>query len=219
MFDLNRLHIGQGHLGEIGKCGDDAIRQAYLPFNSLEVFLGFLGRGIAGVQQVIDRGLHDVKRLAQLVGHAPCHLSDCDQPLKALQAQGVFGLVSVFDDRQIQVQQLIQGANGAAQLRLRAGPRLFQDLFDVIAFTGAVTLTAAAGAETQASVTVVGAVPGDIVIWGLVEDIEGATVSANVNTADAVEFTLANATASTITIASAAVNGVVLRPKGNFEKD
>lgn len=93
----------------------------------------------------------------------------------------------------------------------------FTGLFEnVIPFVGSVTLTAAAGAETQASVTVAGAEQGDIVLWGLNEDIEGATVSANVNVDGAVEFTLANATASTITIASAEVRGVVLKTNGQI---
>lgn len=95
------------------------------------------------------------------------------------------------------------------------GKRQFQALFDVIPFVGAVTLTAVAGAETSASVTVAGAVPGDIVLFGLVEDTESGVLTANVNTAGAVEFTLVNATASTITIASAVVKGVVLKPTDN----
>lgn len=101
----------------------------------------------------------------------------------------------------------------------RKGPRQFQELFDVIPFTGTVTLTAAAGVETADTVAVEGAESGDIVLIGLEEDTESGVLSANVNTADVVEIVFANATASTITIASATVNGVVLKPKGNFEKN
>ena len=98
------------------------------------------------------------------------------------------------------------------------GPRLFQDLFDCIPFKGTVTLTAAAAAETSSSVTVTGARQGDIVIFGLTEDTEDGVLTANVNTNDAVEFTLVNATGATITIASGtAVQGVVLQSKGNFD--
>lgn len=95
--------------------------------------------------------------------------------------------------------------------------RQFQDLFnEVVPFTGTVTLTAVAGAETSDTVAVTGASPGDIVLWGLNEDMEGAVIAANVNAANVVEFTLVNATASTITIAAAAVNGIVLKPSPDF---
>jgi hypothetical protein len=93
----------------------------------------------------------------------------------------------------------------------RKDPRSFRGVFKyAIPFSGTVTLTAAAGAETSASVTVAGAANGDAVIFGLLEDTEDGVLTANVNTAGAVEFTLVNATASTITIASATVKGVVL---------
>ena len=94
----------------------------------------------------------------------------------------------------------------------RKGKKQFQDLFDeVIPFTATVTLTATAGSETQAAVTVAGAAVGDAVVWGLEEDMEAGVIAANVNAANTVEFTLVNATASTITIASATVNGAVLK--------
>jgi hypothetical protein len=96
------------------------------------------------------------------------------------------------------------------------GSRQFQSLGHVIPFVGSVTLTAAAGAETQASVTVPGATPGDIVLWGLDEDTEAGAVSANVNTAGAVEFVLVNATGSTITIASAPIYGIVIKTDGSL---
>lgn len=95
----------------------------------------------------------------------------------------------------------------------RNGKKQFQDIFDsVIPFSGTVTLTAAAGAETSATVSVPGAAVGDAVIFSLVEDTESGTLTAQVNAADLVEFILANATASTITIASGSVvKGVVLK--------
>lgn len=100
------------------------------------------------------------------------------------------------------------------------GKRQFQALGEVIPFVGTVTLTAAAGAETQSSVTVGGAENGDIVLWGVEEDLEGGVLSANVNVAGAVEFTFANATASTITIAAGTVvNGLVIKPNGNPFKE
>jgi hypothetical protein len=94
------------------------------------------------------------------------------------------------------------------------GPRQFQALGHIIPFVGSVTLTATAGSETQAAVTVAGAEPGDIVLWGLDEDTEAGVVSANVNASNTVEFTLTNATASTITIASAPVYGIVIKTDG-----
>jgi hypothetical protein len=91
--------------------------------------------------------------------------------------------------------------------------RQFRDLFPVvIPFRQAVTLTAAAGAETSAAITVAGAALGDIVLFGIVGDLADATVSANVNAANTVEITLANATASTVTLASVQAYGVVLKP-------
>jgi hypothetical protein len=91
--------------------------------------------------------------------------------------------------------------------------RQFQDVFsEVIPFAGTVTLTAAAGAETSATVTVPGAEQGDAVLFGIVEDAESGSLTATVNAADTVEFILANATGSTITIASGTVvYGVVLK--------
>lgn len=92
-------------------------------------------------------------------------------------------------------------------------PRQFRDIFkSVIPFSGTVTLTAAAGAETSATVSVPGAAVGDAVIASLVEDTESGSLTAQVNAADLVEFILANATASTITIPSGSVvKGVVLK--------
>ena len=92
-------------------------------------------------------------------------------------------------------------------------PRQFRDLFQsVIPFSGTVTLTAAAGAETSATVSVPGAAVGDAVIASLVEDTESGSLTAQVNAADLVEFILANATGSTITVgAGSVVKGVVLK--------
>jgi len=92
-------------------------------------------------------------------------------------------------------------------------PRQFRDIFkSAIPFTGTVTLTAAGGAETSDTVAVAGAVQGDCVLFGLVEDTEDGVLTANVNVDGLVEFTLVNATASTITIAAGTVvKGVVLK--------
>ena len=91
-------------------------------------------------------------------------------------------------------------------------PRQFRSIFSSgIPFSGSVTLTAVAGAETSDTVSVPGAVTGDCVLFGLAEDTEDGVLTANVNAADLVEFTLVNATASTITIAAATVKGVVLK--------
>ncbi len=93
------------------------------------------------------------------------------------------------------------------------GPRQFQDLFTCIPFSGTCTLTAAGGAETSQVLTgVSGAALGDIVLLGVVEDAEDGSLTATVNAADQVEIILANATASTITIAAGTVvRGVVLK--------
>ena len=92
-------------------------------------------------------------------------------------------------------------------------PRQFQDLFEVIPFSGTCTLTAAAGTETSQVLTgVTGAALGDIVLVGVVEDAEAGSLTATVPLADQVEIILANATAGTITIAAGTVvRGVVLK--------
>ena len=45
----------------------------------------FAGVRVAGVEQVVDRGLDHVERVAQFVGDAAGHLADGRQPLAALQ--------------------------------------------------------------------------------------------------------------------------------------
>ena len=97
------------------------------------------------------------------------------------------------------------------------GPRQFQALGPIIPFVDTtVLLTAIAAAETTAAITVPGAEPGDLVIWGMDEDAEGGVISANVNATDTVEITLVNATASTITIAAATVYGIVIKTDGSL---
>ena len=93
------------------------------------------------------------------------------------------------------------------------GPRQFQSLFHCIPFSATCTLTAAAAAETSQVITgVTGAKQGDLVILGFVEDAESGSLSATVHADDKVEIILANATASTITIAvGTVVKGVVLQ--------
>jgi hypothetical protein len=72
--------------------------------------LGRLGRrGLAGVEQVIDRRLHHVQRVADLMGDAARHLADGGQPLDALLAGQVLRLIGVLDDGQVQIQQQIEG--------------------------------------------------------------------------------------------------------------
>jgi len=95
----------------------------------------------------------------------------------------------------------------------RNDPRQFRSIFkSAIPFTGTVTLTAAAAAETSDTVAVAGAEQGDVVLFGIVEDTESAVVTADVNVDGLVEFTLVNATGSTITIAAGTVvKGVVLK--------
>ena len=94
-----------------------------------------------------------------------------------------------------------------------SGGVTFRSLFQAIAFKDtAITLTAVAGAETEVTVAVPGAVLGDIVIVGVDADTAGASLTADVTAADVVTVTLANATSGTVTIASATLNGVVLQP-------
>lgn len=100
---------------------------------------------------------------------------------------------------------------------LTAEARQFRDLFSqVIPFTGTGTLTATAGSETTVSISVPGAALGDIVIVGVAGDLADATISANVNVVNTVEVTLANATGSTVTLASVTINGVVLKPSATI---
>lgn len=96
-------------------------------------------------------------------------------------------------------------------------PEQFQGLVDVIPFEGTLSgaLTAAAGAEAAATVSVPGVVQGDMVLaFAIDEDTESGSLTAQVNAADLVEFVFANATGSTITIgAGTTARGIVARLK------
>ena len=101
--------LGHRHPGEVRQRRDHAVGQLHLPLDPLAVLGPLLGRGVAGVEQVVDRGLHHVQRVAQLVGHArrpPGRAS----PAARLRWRrpGVLGLVGVLDDRQVEVEQLVQ---------------------------------------------------------------------------------------------------------------
>lgn len=86
----------------------------------------------------------------------------------------------------------------------------YQGLFDIILFKdSAITLTAAAAAETTVDIAVPGAAMGDFVQVGLVEDVEFGSLTAQVTAAGVVTVTLANAGAGTITIAAATLKGMV----------
>lgn len=88
----------------------------------------------------------------------------------------------------------------------------FQALFDVILFKdSAITLTAAAAAETAVDIAVPGAALGDFVQVGLVEDVEAGALTAQVTAAGVVTVSLVNATGSTITIAAATLKGMILK--------
>ena len=94
-------------------------------------------------------------------------------------------------------------------------PEQFGGLFsEVIVFEGTLSgaLTAAAAAETSATVAVAGVVQGDVVLcFAIDEDTESGSLTAHVNASDLVEFTLVNATGSTITIGAVTARGVVVR--------
>ena len=77
----------------------------------------FSRRRIAGVEQIVDRGLDDVERIAQFVGDAAGHLADGRQPLAALLPGQVFGLVGVLDDGQVQVQSMLSDWRMASSSR------------------------------------------------------------------------------------------------------
>ena len=79
-----------------------------MPLDPLQVLGPLLGRRVAGVEQVVDRGLDHVQRVAQLVGDAAGDLAERRQPLAALVAGGVLGLVGVLDDGQVEVEQLVE---------------------------------------------------------------------------------------------------------------
>ena len=102
----------------------------------------------------------------------------------------------------------------------REGPRQFQELFDVIPFTATVDPgSAGAGAEVSGTITVTGAELGDIVLLGPGVDLQTLLLSASVISANTVEWVLNNETGGTVDLASSTWNGIVLKPKGNFEKD
>jgi len=95
----------------------------------------------------------------------------------------------------------------------------FRSLFDVITFKdSAALLTATAGSETAVDIAVTGAELGDIVIASVNADVGDASFTADVTAANVVTVVLANATASTVTIAAGEVKGVVLKPGRIFDR-
>ena len=84
LLDRERPQVGHRHLGEVRQGRDDAVGQHDVPLDALQVLGRLLRRRIAGVEQVVDRGLDDVERVAQLVGDAAGDLADGRQPLAAL---------------------------------------------------------------------------------------------------------------------------------------
>ena len=84
LTDGERLQIRHRHLGEARKCGDYAVRQRHVPFNSGEMLGLFCRRRILGVEKIIDGGFHDIQRIAQFVGDAARDLANGRQALAAL---------------------------------------------------------------------------------------------------------------------------------------
>ena len=86
-----------------------------VPLDPPQVLGLLLGRGVAGVEQVVDRRLDHVERVAQLVGDAAGDLPERRQPLAPLEPRRVLGLVGVLDDRQVEVEQLVERADRLLQ--------------------------------------------------------------------------------------------------------
>jgi len=102
----------------------------------------------------------------------------------------------------------------------RQGARQFQDLFDVIPFT--VTVDPAShidGAGETIAITVTGAALGDLVLLGPGADMLDLLYTASVTAADTVSLRIQNESTVTRDVASSTWNGLVLKPKGNFELD
>ena len=114
-LDGDRPQVRHRHLGEVRQGRDDVVGQLDVPLDPPEVLGLLLGRGVAGVQQVVDRGLDHVERVAQLVGDAAGDLPERRQPLAPLEPRDVLGLVGVLDDRQVEVQQLVERADRLLQ--------------------------------------------------------------------------------------------------------
>ena len=62
------------------------------------------GSALRALARVVRRGLDHVERVSELVGNAAGDLSQGRQALMRLQASHVFGLICVFDDRQVEIQ-------------------------------------------------------------------------------------------------------------------
>ena len=86
-----------------------------LPLDSPQVIGLLLGGGVAGIEQVVDRCLDHVQRVANLVGNSAGDLPEGRQPLAPLKPRHVLGLVGVLDDRQVEVQQLVERADRGLQ--------------------------------------------------------------------------------------------------------
>ena len=86
-----------------------------MPLDPEQVLGLLLGRGIAGVQQVVDRRLDHVQRIAELVRDAAGDLPEGGQPLGPLKPRRVLVLIGVLDDRQVEIEQLVERADRLLQ--------------------------------------------------------------------------------------------------------
>src|SRR5262249_53513272 len=89
--------VGHRQPGEVREGRDDPVGGGDVPLDALEVFGGLGGRGVAGVEQEVDRRLDHVEGVAQLVGDAAGYLPDRRQALAALLPAEVLRLVGVLD--------------------------------------------------------------------------------------------------------------------------
>ena len=85
----------------------------------------FSARG-AGRLEVVQRGLDDVQRVADLVRDAAGDLAQRGQPLAVPEAGGVLGLVGVLDLGQVEVHELVERPDRRDEAVAIAGPGLAQ---------------------------------------------------------------------------------------------
>ena len=75
-FNVHTIQLRQRQSGEITQCGYEAIGNAHLALNALQVCLDLVRLRVLGVYQVVHRSLHHVERIAQLVRHSTRHFAD-----------------------------------------------------------------------------------------------------------------------------------------------
>src|SRR3569833_1133530 len=85
-----------------------------------------LRRRLPGIQKIVNGSLDDVERVAKFVSDPAGHLANSGKSVGTLLSEAEFGLVGVFDDCEIQIEQNVQRLARCGELRRGALPTGFE---------------------------------------------------------------------------------------------